>query len=74
LRRRDLIKLVLERPRMAVPEAQEAHRSGSNWQVGSGLTMSALGHKRTLNRLRPMSALPPKADIAERPRHVRFVP
>jgi len=27
------------------------------------LPMSALGHKRTLNRLHPMSALPPKADI-----------
>jgi hypothetical protein len=25
--------------------------------------MSALGHKRTLERPRPMSALPPKADI-----------
>src|SRR5262249_38312218 len=29
---------------------------------------------QTLKRLRPMSALPPKADIAERGRHVRFVP
>jgi hypothetical protein len=28
--------------------------------------MSALGQKRTLNHVRPMSALPPKADIAER--------
>jgi hypothetical protein len=28
------------------------------------LPMSALGHKRTLHRLRPMSALPPKTDIA----------
>jgi hypothetical protein len=25
--------------------------------------MSALGQKRTLNRLHPMSALPPKADM-----------
>ena len=32
--------------------------------------MSALGQKRTLMRLKPMSALPPKADIAERDRHV----
>jgi len=39
----------------------------------SGSVMSALGHKRTLKRLHP-SALPPKADIAERDRHVRFVP
>src|SRR5215813_4600282 len=34
--------------------------------------MSALGQKRTLKRLHPMSALPPKADIAERDHHVRF--
>jgi len=32
--------------------------------------MSALGHKRTLKRLFPMSAIPPKADIAERCRFV----
>jgi len=36
LRRRDLTDPALERPRMAFPEAQEAHRSGSSWQVGSG--------------------------------------
>jgi hypothetical protein len=36
--------------------------------------MSALGHKRTLKRLQPMSALPPKAGIAGCNRHVRFVP
>ena len=36
--------------------------------------MSALGHKRTFSELCAMSALPPKADIAERRRHVRFVP
>jgi hypothetical protein len=50
--------------------------------------MSALGQKRTskrysdaerpgkrrAGRLRPMSALPPKADIAERDGNVRFVP
>jgi len=38
------------------------------------LPMSALGHKRTFSELCAMSALPPKADIAERRRHVRFVP
>ena len=27
--------------------------------------MSALGHKRTSQAVQPMSALPPKADIAE---------
>src|SRR5215469_4147163 len=36
--------------------------------------MSALGQKRTLSSVRPMSALPPKADIGERDCHVRFVP
>jgi len=36
--------------------------------------MSALGHKRTLARVRAMSALPPKADIRYGDRHVRFVP
>jgi hypothetical protein len=33
--------------------------------------MSALGQKQTLGKVRLMSALPPKADIAERDRHVR---
>jgi hypothetical protein len=36
--------------------------------------MSALGHKQTLRRIRTMSALPPKADIAEHGGNVRFVP
>jgi hypothetical protein len=36
--------------------------------------MSAVGQKRTLTRIRPMSALPPKADIAGRCLNVRFVP
>ena len=36
--------------------------------------MSALGQKRTSRPETVMSALPPKADIAERDRHVRFVP
>jgi hypothetical protein len=35
--------------------------------------MSALGQKRTLQCIRVMSALPPKADIHRRKRHVRFV-
>ena len=34
---------------------------GSNFEP----LMSALGQKRTLKRLHPMSALPPKADIAD---------
>jgi hypothetical protein len=36
--------------------------------------MSALGHKRTLERLYTMSALPPKADIDGARWNVRFVP
>ena len=36
--------------------------------------MSALGQKQTLKRLHPMSALPPKADIAGGQLNVRFVP
>jgi len=36
--------------------------------------MSALGQKQTLTPVRAMSALPPKADIAEIDEHVRFVP
>ena len=36
--------------------------------------MSALGQKRTSHQARVMSALPPKEDITERDRHVRFVP
>jgi hypothetical protein len=35
---------------------------------------SALCQKRTLKRLRPMSALPPKADIQQHDLDVRFVP
>jgi hypothetical protein len=36
--------------------------------------MSALGQKRTLKRLRPMSALPPKANIGYACPDIRFVP
>jgi hypothetical protein len=36
--------------------------------------MSALGHKRTSKHFRPMSALPPKADMVQHNRDVRFVP
>jgi hypothetical protein len=38
------------------------------------LPMSALGQKQTSRHLKPMSALPPKADIADAMRNVRFVP
>ena len=40
----------------------------------SATRMSALGHWRTLKRLHPMSALPPKADIRDSDLHIRFVP
>jgi hypothetical protein len=36
--------------------------------------MSALGQKQTLQSVRLMSALPPKADIGTQSRNVRFVP
>jgi hypothetical protein len=36
--------------------------------------MSALGQKQTLGNVWMMSAIPPKADIAERDQDVRFVP
>ena len=36
--------------------------------------MSALGQKQTSARVRVMSALPPKADIDNDGRDVRFVP
>jgi hypothetical protein len=39
-----------------------------------GRSMSALGQKQTFPNVRPMSALPPKADIATRSRNVRYVP
>jgi hypothetical protein len=38
------------------------------------MMMSALGQKQTLRHASVMSALPPKADIAERQSNVRFVP
>jgi hypothetical protein len=36
--------------------------------------MSALGHKRTSEGVGVMSALPPKADMVQHDRDVRFVP
>jgi hypothetical protein len=44
--------------------------AGSN----SKLLISALGHKRTWQQVRVMSALPPKADMVQHNRDVRFVP
>jgi hypothetical protein len=39
-----------------------------------GPLMSALGQKRTLRPINPMSALPPKADMVQQDRDARFVP
>src|SRR5262249_46635168 len=61
----------------ATSDRPSRHGSGSSSQVGSGqvgAVMSALGQKRTSPNVRPMSALPPKADIRYGDRHVRFVP
>ena len=43
---------------------------GSNFEP----LMSALGQKQTLQHVRTMSALPPKADIGSQPRNIHFVP
>jgi len=52
----------------------EVVRRGLRTQFAGRLPMSALGQKRTSARLRIMSALPPKADIARPIGDVRFVP
>src|SRR5262249_2984224 len=57
--------------------ARNWHRNvkAGDWKRSGGrLSMSALGHKRTLRLVRLMSALPPKADIGTRSWNVRFVP
>src|SRR5215472_15164652 len=52
-----------------------AHHGTTTAQCGTAKAlMSALGQKRTFEHVRAMSALPPKADIRCRDRHVRFVP
>ena len=45
-------------------------RQGNGGAVHIDRRPSALGQKRTSRRVRVMSALPPKADIAECERHV----
>ena len=45
LRRRGLVDPALERPRMALHQDSAGHRSGSNWQVGSGLGNVRFGSK-----------------------------
>jgi hypothetical protein len=39
--------------------------AGQTGRLEVGLAMSALGQKQTLKHVRPMSAIPPKADIAD---------
>jgi hypothetical protein len=48
--------------------------NNKQYHSGSSLPMSAMGQKRTLVSVKVMSALAPKADIAERVWDVRFVP
>ena len=50
-------------------EHKSVNATGQRW-----LSMSALGHKQTSAHVRVMSALPPKADIDQHGRDVRFVP
>ena len=81
--------LMKSRRRIAFPKAQDHANSADysrdsrpvKWGLGVSLhgsnpepPMSALGHKRTLEGLFTMSALPPKADMVQHDRDVRFVP
>src|SRR6516165_4504048 len=61
---------------IASTEAQTEHRNCSNWRArrGRNAAMSALGHKRTLEEVLAMSALPPKADMHQQDCDVSFVP
>jgi hypothetical protein len=43
-------------------------------RAGEAAKLTAFTRMSALKRLHSMSALPPKADIAERDRNVRFVP
>jgi hypothetical protein len=53
-------------PQVRPSQSTALYLDGSGLRKGQRLNpkvMSALGQKRTLRRLHPMSALPPKADI-----------
>jgi hypothetical protein len=57
--------------------ANDGRNAGFERWIGTcsaGLPMSALGQKRTSQQVRAMSALPPKADMVQHDRDVRFVP
>jgi hypothetical protein len=60
--------------RMEILIRQKATRRPSLSHRLTAISMSALGHKRTLRRVRAMSALPPKADMDRACGDVRFVP
>src|SRR5215469_9163227 len=83
------IPLMKSRRRIAFPRlglrriGRDYSRDLRSTKWGSGIKlhssnseppMSALGQKQTSRHLQPMSALPPKADIAKAIGHVRFVP
>src|SRR5215467_15070698 len=55
------------------PLDRELHRCIAEERDVARFT-AALGQKQTSEDIQSMSALPPKADIAEGDRHVRFVP
>jgi hypothetical protein len=59
---------------MASPKAQDRGIVAVQMGIVKGSPMSALGQKRTLRRSIAMSAIPPKTDVAEPDRNVRFVP
>src|SRR5690349_24915738 len=85
-----LIPIMKSRRRIAFPGAQNCGDLRCNYsrdlrhaKWGSGVSLhgsnpkpplSALGQKQTSDDVHIMSALPPKADIHWRDRHVRFVP
>src|SRR6516225_7053625 len=56
------------------PRSTNGGRSSKRRESRRSEEMSALGQKQTSGHVRVMSALPPKADIAEGNRDVRFVP
>jgi len=70
------------RPQFAPNDANYSRdRPLVKWGLGNSLhssnpkpLMFALGQKQTSEEVRPMSVLPPKADIGTQLRDVRFVP
>src|SRR5262249_26279356 len=76
----DLRDLLIEED-LLLPDGKPYRHRGSKFRFLRPLSLNSVGQrhvrfgqKQTFKRLRLMSALPPKADIAERSRYVRFVP